>query len=210
MTTAVINKYVKKGMTAVDIGANIGCHTLRCAKLVGKSGKVIVFEPMSWAFAKLKRNIELNDFNNIILEKFALSHVTDRQSVYFRSSWTLDKRSAPDSEGGEEVDFITLDEYVQRNNISKIDFIKLDVDGYEYKVIRGGVNSIKKFKPIMIIEFVKYTLREYGGSLEELIELLASLSYSFYSEKDLRQYISKESLLNAEPEDGGINVVCRA
>lgn len=72
------------------------------------------------------------------------------------------------------------------------------------------MNSIKKFKPIMIIEFVKYTLREYGGSLEELIELLASLSYSFYSEKDLRQYISKESLLNAAPEDGGINVVCRA
>lgn len=66
LTTAVIDKYVKSGMTVFDIGANIGCHTLRCAKLVGKSGKVIVFEPMSWAFAKLKRNIELNDFNNII------------------------------------------------------------------------------------------------------------------------------------------------
>ena len=75
MTTAVINKYVNPGMTVLDIGANIGCHTLRLAKLVGKNGKVIAFEPMSWAYLRLKRNIELNDFNNIILEKLALSNI---------------------------------------------------------------------------------------------------------------------------------------
>lgn len=69
-TTAIIEKYVGQGMTVFDIGANIGAHSLTFAKLVGQSGKVIAFEPMSWAFQKLKHHIiELNNFNNVVLEK---------------------------------------------------------------------------------------------------------------------------------------------
>ena len=94
-------------------------------------------------------------------------------------------------------------------DVKEIDFIKLDVDGYEYKVIQGGINSIKKFKPIMIIEFSNYTLVECGDSLESLADLLASLGYSFYSEKDSQQYDSKETLLNTVPPGSGINVLCK-
>lgn len=155
MTTAVINEQVKPGMTVLDIGANIGCHTLRLAKLVGEAGKVITFEPMSWAFAKLKTNIELNDFNNVILEKLALSNIIERKPAYFRTSWTPDNQSSPNSKNSEDIDFLTLDKYVSINNIDKIDFIKLDVDGYEYKVIWGGRETIKEFKPIMIVELGK-------------------------------------------------------
>jgi len=210
MVTSTMGKFVKPGMTVLDIGANIGCHTLRYAKLVGRNGKVIAFEPMPWAVSKIKRNIQLNDFDNIVLEKMALSDVSAKRSVCFRSSWTLDNGSAPDSEVGEEVDFVTLDEYVDRNKLSKIDFIKLDVDGYEYKVARGGMNSIAKFKPVMIIELGKYTLRECGDSLEDLIDLLSSVGYSFYSEKDLRRYTTKQSLLDAVPQNNTINVLCKS
>jgi FkbM family methyltransferase len=216
-SVAVINKYVRQGMTVLNIGANIGCHTLRFAKLVG-GGKVIAFEPMSYAFKKLKQNVELNNFDNIILEKIALSNENkDNQSVYFYASWPLN-RSLADTDihhihhgrkMSDIVDFVTLDNYVQRKAIKKIDFIKLDVDGYEYKVIQGGVNSIKKFKPDMLIEFVKYTLKEFGDNLESLIDLLDSVGYSFYSEKKIKRYGSKESLLSAIPPDGGFNVLCK-
>ena len=73
----------------------------------------------------------------------------------------------------------------------------------------GGAGSLKKFKPIMIVEFGKYTLKECGDSLEELIELLASLGYSFYSEHDLRKYKNKELLLSAVPENATVNVLCK-
>lgn len=209
MVTATMCKYVKPGMTVLDIGANIGCHTLRYAKLVGRHGKVIAFEPMPWAVSKLRRNIELNDFNNIVLEKIALSDVSAKRSVYFRSSWTLDDGSTPDSKTNEDVDFITLDEYVHRNKLDKIDFIKLDVDGYEYKVVRGGLKSLIKFKPVMIIEFGNYTLNEYGDNLESLIALLSSAGYAFYSEKNLRPYTSKKSLLDTVPQNSTINVLCK-
>jgi hypothetical protein len=110
----------------------------------------------------------------------------------------------------EDIDFLTLDDYIKMNNIDKVDFIKLDVDGYEYKVIRGGVDTIRKFRPVMIIELGKYTLKSFGDNLESLIDLLASLGYSFYSEEDFQQYKSKESLLQAVPEDATINVICKA
>jgi len=208
-TTAVIDRYVKSGMTALDIGANVGCHTLRLAKLVGNNGKVIAFEPMSWALLKLKRNIALNSFHNIIVEKIALSDTSSKQSAFFRTSWPL---GAIQLNRGvkEEIDFVTLDDYIRVNRIDRIDFIKLDVDGYEYKVIRGGVDTIGKFRPVMIIELGKYTLKSFGDSLENLIDLLASLGYSFYSEKNFKQYKSKESLLQAVPEDATINVICKS
>ncbi len=215
-TVAIINKYVKEGMTAFDIGANSGCHTLRLAKLVGKEGKVIAFEPIAWAWQKLERNLSLNGFTNVILERVALSNEgRDNQVVHFCASWPLNAAS-PDNlrptDGGrwmeDVVDLITMDSYVQNHGINRIDFIKLDVDGYEYKVIQGGINSIKKFRPVMIIEFGKYTLKEAGDSLEDLIDLLASLGYFFFSEENQEQY-DKQSLMNAVPIDRTVNVLCK-
>lgn len=208
--TAIIDKYTQEGMTVLDVGANNGCHTLHFAKLVGKMGKVIAFEPMSEAILRLKCNMELNDFDNIVVEKIALSNVNKKkQSAYFRTSWTLDGSKLNIAGNKEDVDFFTLDEYVKNKRLDKIDFIKLDVDGYEYKVLSGGRNSIKRFTPIILVELGKYTLKEAGDSLEDLIDLLASLGYSFYSESDLEEYSDKESLLNAVPSDGTINVLCQ-
>lgn len=218
MTTAIINKFVKEGMTVLDVGANIGCHTFRFAKLVGETGRVIAFEPISYAFTKLKRNLELNNFNNVTLEKIALSDESKGiQEVEFYASWALTNErlnNVHPIHGGHKfkdvVGLVTIDDYVRRKEIKTVDFIKLDVDGYECKVIRGGYNTIKKFKPVMIIEFGEYTLKEVGDSLENLIDLLDSLGYSFYSEENFKKYGSKESLLNAVPPDSTINVLCKS
>ena len=73
------------------------------------------------------------------------------------------------------------------------------------------MNSITKFKPPVIIEPGRYTLKSFEDSLEDLVDLLASLGYSFYLEKDSTQCIDKESLLHSVPEkDTTISVVCRA
>lgn len=208
LTRSVINKYIKPGMTIFDIGANFGCHTLWFAKLVAEYGKVYAFEPMEYAISKLKRNIELNNFNNITLETCALSNIVlKNQPTYFQSSYPINRH--PQKPKKEHINFTTLDNYIRTNNITKLDFLKIDTDGYEYKIIQGGLNSISKFKPTMIIEFGKYTLKKYGDSLSNLIKLLDSLSYSFYSISDLKKYSSNESLLNSIQFDKSINVLCR-
>lgn len=211
MVTAIINKFVKPGMVVVDIGANSGCHTLRFAKLVGKNGKVIAFEPMSPVFFKLKRNLELNNFNNVIPEKIALSDINEGEKlIYFRSSWLLDKTSQDIiEEKKENINIITFDDYAERNKIKRIDFIKLDVDGYEYKVIKGAERSLRNFKPIMVFELGKVTLERYGNNLENLLRLLKSLGYSFYSERSLKQYLNERSLIESIPAGATINVLCK-
>lgn len=208
-TTNAINNLCKKGMTVLDIGANIGCHTFRFAKLVGSTGKVIAFEPTSWAFQKLKRNMELNDFTNVVLENIALSNENkDDQEVRFFSSWPLHPSSYDkihSIHGGldmrDVVRFVTLDDYVKRYGIKKIDFIKLDVDGYEYKVIQGAIETLKLHKPTMIIELVEYTHKEVGDNIFEMVSLLSDLGYNFYFERDMQKLgidLVKELLLKGE------------
>lgn len=209
MTTAIIKRYVKGGMTVFDIGANIGCHTLLFAKLVGIEGKVIAFEPMSYAYSKLKHNTELNEFNNIKLEKIALSNINQMsQDIHFRASWALDGTSQ-DSNNKEIVDFITLDEYVRMTSINTIDFIKLDVDGYEYKVISGGFATLKRNKPLLLMELGVYTLQDAGDNIHDLVNTLTGIGYKFYSENDLNRSLNTDTMIKSIPKNGTINVLCK-
>jgi len=201
-TTKFINEFVKKDMVVLDIGANSGCHTLRFAKLVGDKGEVFAFEPTK-IFEKLHRNVKLNNFKNVTLENIALSDKNEVKEIAFAYQWSL---ISSVKEEKELISFITLDEYVQIQKINKIDLIKIDVDGYETKIIRGAQKTLKKFKPVIIIEFGKRLQERYGDTIEKLIELLSSLEYSFYSVDDGKKY---GNVLEAIPEKRSINVICK-
>ena len=207
-STKVVYNVVKKNMVVFDIGANIGYYTLLCSSLVGENGKVYAFEPMSEAMNRIKEHCRINSIRNVVLERKALAEITKpKQPVSFQYSYSIvGGDSKPNTE---YVDFISLDDYVTINRIPSIDFMKIDVDGYEYKVISGGKNAIKRFKPLILIELGKYTLKNVGDSLEELVGLLHSLGYSCYHEKKLKPLPSLDVLLNAVPENGTINVLCK-
>ena len=214
-TSTIINKLCKKDFTILDIGANIGAYTFRFAKLAGPKGKVIAFEPMSWAFTKLKRNMELNNFGNVFLERLALSNRSkDNQEVNFACSW-------PITDGGgskhplilrstlmrDVTNVITLDDYVAKKGIGKIDLIKLDVDGYELRVLRGAVETLKVHTPIILMELAVYTIEEVGDSVTDLISLLQSRGYKFYSIKDMKEYPRINSMINSIPDREAIDVI---
>lgn len=202
-------------MTVIDIGANVGCHTCRLAKLVSP-GTVVAFEPMPWARRKLMRNLELNGFTNVIVEEVALCDTNlPSQAVHFRSSW----RVSPIGESGledpssclpAEVSFVTLDSYVRRNKLQTIDLIKLDVDGYEFKVLRGATETLQKFTPIIVLELGWHTLASVGESLRELVGFLCSHGYIIHDEKAFIPFRDETSLLRRVPRDDTINVVCSA
>jgi hypothetical protein len=78
----------------------------------------------------------------------------------------------------EVVDLITLDSYVKNKEIKKIDFIKIDVDGGEYEIIMGAINTLKKFKPFILIEL---SSREFKDQSIKIINLFKSWGYTFYS-----------------------------
>ena len=148
-------KHIKKGQIVVDIGANIGYYTLIFAQLVGNSGKVFAFEPDPKNFEYLQKNIKLNEFNNIFLEKKAVSNNLTKTKL-FKDPQNLGGHSLIDPGKGNEsieVETTTLDNYFKDFN-QKIDFIKIDVEGAEDKVIQGGMNFFKNnYYLKMITEF---------------------------------------------------------
>ena len=109
-----IEKRCKPGFHVLDIGANIGAHTLRFAKCVGSGGIVYAFEPTTYAFDKLIRNIALNSGWPIQAFRLALSNVNEKnQSINFRSSWQTDGSSIS---GTCKVDFVRLDDWCEQHD----------------------------------------------------------------------------------------------
>lgn len=212
-TGLALARLVRPGMTVIDIGANVGCHACPLAKLVDP-GKVVAFEPMPWARRKLRRNLELNGFTNVVVEELALSDAElPAQSVHFRSSWRVGRPGESDHEDPSsrplvEVGFATLDSYVKGHNLHSIDVIKLDVDGYELKVLRGAIETLQRFNPVIVLELGWFTLSSVGDSLPDLVRFLSSLGYIIHEEKTFLPFRDEASLLARVPKGDTINVVC--
>jgi FkbM family methyltransferase len=190
-TIASYRKVVRPGDIVLDIGANIGSHTLPLAARVGASGRVVGVEPTKFAMDKLRRNLALNpEFSDIVVPVQAmLSNSTEgAPPVTLPSSWPLDQsgdvhpemRSVEQSTVGAEM--LTVDALVSRLELPSVDFIKLDVDGYEVAVLEGAENVLRTHAPRIVMELAEYTLVERGRSLDELLEMLVGHGYRIFDE----------------------------
>ncbi len=196
-TLECLQRCITKDMVVFEIGANIGSHSFEIAQLLQDgSGTLYCFEPTDYAFKKLIKNHSLNHFTNIIFEKLALSDREEIQNltpassldtVAFSASWDIKDGSSKNTMQ-QEIIFKKLDTYIQENSITKVDLLKIDVDGYELKIIKGGRQTISTFKPIIIIELSECLLHYVGDTLEELLSLLHNLGYMFrpvYTQKNM-------------------------
>lgn len=217
-TTNALRRLVKPGFVVLDIGANIGAHALPMARLAGPEGHVHAFEPMSWARGKLKRNMSLNPaITNITIHPIALSDDNREEDVTFSCSWPLS--GAEEGElhpyhGGrsmtETVRLAKLDDYVGEKGIDRVDFIKLDVDGFEYKVVSGARDTLARHKPTIIMELGVYSVAEVGDDVRDLVAALEDVGYRFYRERDFQPFQDVESMLASIPERATINVIVSA
>jgi FkbM family methyltransferase len=175
-----ITEALKPGMIAFDIGANMGYHTFRMAKAVGTSGKVYAIEPTAGAFNKLQRNISLNSIKNIYPLKLALGE-RDEGLIELRvkSSYRLD---GTDLTGSELIPMRTLDALIKENAVNHVDFLKMDVDGYEAKVVRGAIHTLEHHRPIMFFEITPSILKNNENDFTYLLSMLDELGYHVKSE----------------------------
>lgn len=175
---------VNKGDIIFDVGANIGCTSLNFAKLIGKGGIIHSFEPDPINHNSIQKNISLNNFDNIILNKLGLGNEKGSFKIY-----TVDKNNKgmnrivefPDSiEDFKEIQVTTIDKYVRKNNIQKIDLIKIDVEGFELKVLKGSAEVLNNFHPSLFIELDNKNLKEQGSNAKDLIEYLLDNKYEIF------------------------------
>ena len=218
-TAKVIKKLVRPGAAVFDIGANIGAHTLPLARLVGPNGKVYAFEPTAYAFGKLKRNLAQNpDLTpRVLAEQVRLTSPRAGDSPEIYSSWRLVGQEPrhqkhfgiPKSTEGSRS--MTLDDYWETAGSPKVEFIKLDVDGFEVEVIQGSQRMLKQCRAPICMELSPYVLEERGSSFAELFNVLGECGYQLVDLKRRFPIVDANGTLGTRIPDGaGISVLALA
>jgi FkbM family methyltransferase len=179
---------------AIDVGANIGVLTLWISRIVGPTGKVLALEPEPDNFQVLQYNVGLNSIDNVVPLQVALGSATGHASMWIPSPSEMGRVGQIPSGHPKSRNFqatlTTLDLLAASCNLTTIDLIKIDVEGGELSVLKGGTNSLRKFGPKLIIEV-------HGpDSLARVMSLLHSLNFRILSkesvgimENDLRSLI---------------------
>jgi FkbM family methyltransferase len=161
VSTKLISKLLKKGMTCLDIGANIGYYVLLENKLVGEEGKIIAIEPSPENFEYLQKNIKLQNTQSIQAFNIAVGNTEGKIKFLVYENASNSGMVIPDGEEqkwpGEviEVPIIKVDSLLQEKNITKIDFLRMDVEGYEFHIFEGMQETLNQHKPIIHIEVHK-------------------------------------------------------
>ncbi len=172
----VLTRLLKPGMTIVDGGANVGQHTVLAANAVSPSGAVHSFEPVPATYAKLCRNIDLNQFENVHANQTALWDETTTVRLGLTAN-QIDNAGAfgiemVDSVAEIEAKATTLDDYVRTHGVSDIAFIKLDVEGAELPALQGMRHVLESDRPALLIEICRDTATRLGYDVQDIWELL--------------------------------------
>lgn len=183
--TKLLKQIIKKNFVIIDGGSNIGVHTITMSIL---GNKVYSFEPNIYSYKLLKKNIEKNNCNNVKTIHKGLSDIPQNIDIKFKSDVFFNNNCGSftigDAEEGENVvnvDLITIDSL----NLEKLDLIRLDIEGYEARAIKGGLNTIKKYKPIIILEshVPSYVQSKYLEAIDidwtkKLFDFLINIGYN--------------------------------
>jgi FkbM family methyltransferase len=175
----LIGKYLKAGSTAVDVGANIGIYTEFMSNIVGVDGAVHAFEPSAENFIRLQQYTR--NCRNVHLNQKAVGDVTGKLKLYISDDLNVDHRTYPSGEARRtlDIDSIRLDDYFCKGE--KIDFIKMDIQGFEYHAFMGMPELLRNNKDIKILfEFWPYGLKAAGAGPNELIGLLKRHGFELF------------------------------
>lgn len=168
---------IKENDLILDVGANIGVHTIPYAK----KADVIAFEPLDLNTIYLKRNINSNDNISVDVRELALSDHTGTES--FRVQKDLYSENIPDPragfrKGGDTIEVEVEVEQLDRLNLSSVDAMKIDIEGSELKMLKGATSVLETQHPDIYIEVHPRKLPNFGHTKEELVEFLNSFGYS--------------------------------
>lgn len=203
--------HLKEGATLVDVGANVGVYSLQAARAVGPTGRVFAFEPRDVTFSLLERSVRENGFDDrCVLSRKGLS---DTSSSGWMHHWAGNDgasfvRQIAATSGGDPIELTTLDDIEFG---PRVDFFKVDVEGFETKVLRGGKRFFERYKPPASSEVFPAVLREVGGSsAEEYLSLWKSYGYEIrlYDGENIGRAVEPTELASESNFPEIFNVIC--
>jgi FkbM family methyltransferase len=179
-----LHDFLKPEMVVLDVGANIGEYTLFAAKRVA-SGRVLSFEPVPSIRKELEENILLNHFQNITVLSYGLSDQPGQFPIFMMGEDENEGQATFFSDAGSTqnsvlADLKVLDTEWPTFQLARLDFIKMDIEGSELMALRGSVNTIIQFRPLIVLEISDVTYEAAGYTKKEINDFFTKLNYLAY------------------------------
>jgi FkbM family methyltransferase len=177
--------HLSPGATFIDVGAHIGYYSLQASRVVGASGHILAIEPNPQTLPKLRDNIAANNDRTISVWPVACAESESTLQLYAAprgntGESSLSKENASHAGAPSAVYSVAarpLDAIVAEANLSRVDVIKIDVEGAEFQVLKGAAQTIARYHPVLIIELVPDQLKAMGATVEEVAAFLGAHGY---------------------------------
>ena len=183
----LLNRMLRPGQVAFDIGSNIGMHAMIMANRVGPTGRVHVFEPDPHPMGRLKANLALNGLDNATLNQAAVSARTETRQLFLHddtignfANASLQQSNVGRSTRAIDMKVWSLDDYVAANPLERLDVIKLLAQGEEWNALQGGMATIRKFRPKVFFLWEPSYWARQSLCLMDAVRLFADLGYTTY------------------------------
>jgi FkbM family methyltransferase len=177
-----IHNYISKSSIVFDIGSNMGFYSIWMGRSLGPTGELHTFEPDHKNFERLKKNISINSLQaKVKLNQKAVSTESGLGKITMGldgENHLITDESNIDTIG--DIELISLDQYINDNQLSEIDFIKIDVEGFELNVLKGGLLSLSNKKIGVIQLEINETISNAGVNRTEIIDFVHKNGYQFY------------------------------
>lgn len=194
-----VDRFLKEGMTVLDIGAHCGFYSILASKRVGARGRVIAFEPSPRERGRLEQHLRRNGCVNVQIEPVALSYEEGERELFLvQGSETgcnsLKPPALDQPTKSIRIQAITLDAYLRGHGIDRVDFMKLDVEGGERDVLRGAENLIASVhRPVILCEVDDRRTAPWGYQAKEIFNHITKRGYAWYGLTDWGELTSLET-----------------
>jgi len=175
--TRLFGDFLEEGMTVVDVGANLGYYVLHEKRVVGDRGTIVAVEPAPRNVELLRRNLRSNGLGGVHVVVGAIGDYDGEGSLYLsnRSNWHSMTPTDRSQTRAVRVEVFTLDALVERLGLPRVDFVRMDLEGYETAVIRGMLRTIRAHRPKLAMEL--HPPKAGAEAIVGLLRLLQSYGY---------------------------------
>ena len=212
-------KLLSKGDNVLDVGGNIGDYCTTFAKVVGSSGQVHTFEPVPTTFETLKETVARKRLGNVTLNQMAVTNESGQIEIHMpgddHARPSIQKHSKESWDQDETIhtfscEATTLEKYALEKEISRLDFIKIDVEGAEFLVLTGGKAVLRSCAPILFFEMWEPFMKDFNTSAKGFCQLLRDTGYDQFLivQEDLHPLSNLEDELPQYLAGGILNLVC--
>jgi FkbM family methyltransferase len=221
--TRFVRRFLRRGMTVVDVGAHHGLYTVLASKGVGRRGRVIAFEPSPRERRRLLQHVRVNACWNVIVEGCALGDEVGEADLFVVGGWLDSCNSLRPPAVKEQTETIRvsverLDHVMRKLGVDGVDLVKIDAEGAELSVLQGAGGLLRAAsRPVILAEVQEIRTRPWGYRARQIIELLARENYCWFGVKadgslqqvatDLESYDANLVALPAERVDEILRII---